>query len=58
MTEPCTDCPEDFAAVTADDETQVDEGIDPRGTQVTKWGPTLLAPIGKPTAPRRRVGVE
>lgn len=52
--EPCTDCPEDFAAVTADDETQVDEGVDPRGTKVTKWGPTLLAPIDKPTGDKRR----
>lgn len=56
MTEkPCTDCPDDdFAAVTADDENQVDDVVDPRGTKVTKWGPTLLAPIGKPTGDKRR----
>lgn len=54
MTDNCTDCPDDFAAVTADDETQTDEGTDPRGTKVTKWGPTLLAPIGKPTGDKRR----
>lgn len=52
--EPCTDCPEDFAAVTAVDESEPDTAPDPRGTTVTKWGPALLAPIGKPTGDRRR----
>lgn len=52
--EPCTDCPEDFAAVAATDEAEPDTAPDPRGTKVTRWGPALLAPIGKPTGDRRR----
>jgi hypothetical protein len=51
--EPCTDCP-DFAAVTATDENEPDTGADPRGTKVTRWGPVMLAPIGKPTGDKRR----
>jgi hypothetical protein len=30
--EPCTDCPDDFAAVTADHEAEADPAVDPRGT--------------------------
>jgi hypothetical protein len=52
--EPCTDCPDEFAAVTADDETQVDAETDPRGTNVTRWGPQLIAPYDKPTGDKRR----
>lgn len=53
MAEPCTDCPDEFAA---DDEavTVSPDGPDPRGTTVTRWGPALLAPIGKPTGDKRR----
>lgn len=53
MAEPCTDCPDEFAA---DDEavTVSPGGPDPRGTTVTRWGPALLAPIGKPTGDKRR----
>lgn len=51
--EPCTDCPDDFAAVLETDDGP-DTEPDPRGTKVTKWGPALLAPIGKPTGDKRR----
>jgi hypothetical protein len=54
-----TDCPEcdeqaqEFAT-TGDEATLDAPGPDPRGTRVTMWGPTLLAPIGKPTGDKRQ----
>lgn len=47
MDEPCADCPDDEA-------TAPTIGPDRRGTKVTMWGPTMLAPIGKPTGDKRR----
>jgi len=61
MTAPCTDCDQpadDFVAVTADDEDQVDENVDPRGTKVRVFGPMLIAPYGKKTGDRRRFAAQ
>ncbi len=50
----CTDTVEEslFAAMVEDD-TETEEGPDPRGDSVTRWT-GLLAPIGKPTGDGRR----
>lgn len=55
----CTECDEQqeeaLFAVLGEDEAVLDtEAPDTRGTKVTKWGPILLAPIGKPTGDKRR----
>lgn len=60
--EPCTDCPDDIAsvdalfAVAADEDAELDAG-DPRGTDVTRWGPQLIAPYDRPTGDKRRFAV-
>lgn len=51
--EPCVDCPDEYA-VAADDTTAEIDPTDPRGTNVTRWGPQLIAPYGKPTGDKRR----
>lgn len=62
MTQPCTDCPEEivmpdnFAAVTAEDEAQVDE--EPDGRKVRRFGPMLIAPYGKKTGDKRRFATD
>lgn len=45
--ETCTDCPDDEATLPT-------TGPDPRSGKITMWGPTLLAPIAKPTGDKRR----
>jgi hypothetical protein len=54
MAEDCG-CGDEFAALaTKTDEDLAADGPDPRGTKVTRWGPNLIAPYGKPTGDKRR----
>lgn len=48
-------CSDDYAALATKTDVELDvPGPDPRGSKVTKWGPNLIAPYGKPTGDKRR----